>query len=61
MPKTSEYLTAMWIDRVRPIEDKEQKRRDKEIPSLYFRVRNKSEGGSKSCVLIYTDPDTRKR
>lgn len=61
MPKTSEYLTAMWIDRVRPIEDKEQKRRDKEIPSLYFRVRKKSEGGSKSWVLIYTDPETRKR
>lgn len=61
MPKTSEYLTAMWIDRVRPINDKEQKRRDKEIPSLYLRVRKKSEGGSKSWVLIYTDPETRRR
>lgn len=61
MPKTSEYLTAMWIDRVRPTDDKEQKRRDKEIPSLYFRVRSKSEGGSKSWVLIYTDPETRRR
>ncbi len=61
MPRLCEFLTAKWIDKTKPLEDKEQKRKDKEIPSLYLRIRKAGEGGSKSWMLIYTDQETRKR
>lgn len=61
MPKACEFLTANWIDKTRPLPDKEQKRKDKEIPSLYLRIRKASDGGAKSWTLYYTDKETRRR
>lgn len=61
MAQTSEFLTANWIDRARPLKNQEQGRRDKDIPALFLRIRTEEEGGGKSWMLRYNDPVTGKR
>ncbi|WP_303149679.1 site-specific integrase [uncultured Cloacibacillus sp.] len=61
MAQTSEFLTANWIDRARPLKNQEQRRRDKDIPALFLRIRTEEEGGGKSWMLRYNDPVTGKR